>query len=214
MSQPGIKQCDVEQPAELDAELGEFWVGNPFQIFQHQNLSSYERNRAYLNVGGQGFLEISHMTGADIDGDSRAVLALDMFEPGQLDLIVRQVGGGPIRVFRNRFPKANYLKVSLNGIKSNRLGIGARLVAHVGAMKIVRELYPINTYQSQQPAWVHFGLGQADKVDRLEIRWPSGVVQELEGIEANRHILVVEESDEVRDFALSTPVLPPKTEKR
>ena len=205
MSQPGLKQCDVEQPAELDQELNEFWIGNPFQIFQHHNLSSFERNRAYLNVGGKGFLEISHMTSADIDGDSRAVLALDIFEPGQLDLIVRQVGGGPIEVFRNQFPKANYLKVSLDGIKSNSLGIGSKIIAHVGEQKIVRELYPINTYHSQQPAWVHFGLGQTEKIDKLEIRWPSGVVQELNNVEANRHILVVEESDEIRDYAFSKP---------
>ena len=205
MSQPGQKQCEVDQPGELDEELGEFWVGNPFQIFQHQNLSSYERNRAYINVDGKGFLEISHMSAADVDGDSRAILALDIFEPGQMDLVLRQVGGGAVKIFRNQFPKANYLKVSLDGIKRNSLGIGSRLIAHVGDRKIVRDLYPINTYQSQQPTWVHFGLGQAEKIDRLEIQWPSGVVQELKDIDVNRHILIVEESDEIKKFALTPP---------
>ena len=205
MSQPGKKQCDVEQPAELDSELNEFWVGNPFQIFQHHNLSSFERNRAYINVEGKGFLEVSHMTGADVDGDSRAVLALDLFRPGQMDLVLRQVGGGSIRVFRNQFPAANYLKVSLDGVDSNSLGIGSRITAWVGDRKIVRELFPINTYQSQQPSWVHLGLGKDEKVDRLEIRWPSGYRQEIKNLAANRHILVTEKSDQVRDFARSIP---------
>ena len=176
MSQPGIKQCNVEQPGELDSELNEFWVGNPFQIFQHHNLSSFERNRTYLNVAGKGFLEISHMTSADIDGDSRAVLALDLFEPGQLDLLVRQVGGGPLRVFKNQFQKANYLKVSLAGTKSNALGIGSRLIAHVQGRKIVRELFPINTYQSQHPSWVHFGLGPSSFGPIVPGRGPFGPI--------------------------------------
>ena len=205
MSQPGIKQCNVEQPGELDSELNEFWVGNPFQIFQHHNLSSFERNRTYLNVAGKGFLEISHMTSADIDGDSRAVLALDLFEPGQLDLLVRQVGGGPLRVFKNQFQKANYLKVSLAGTKSNALGIGSRLIAHVQGRKIVRELFPINTYQSQHPSWVHFGLGKAEKIDKLEVLWPSGLAQEIPDIDVNRHILITEGSAEISKYAHSIP---------
>ncbi|MDG2471031.1 MAG: ASPIC/UnbV domain-containing protein [Pirellulaceae bacterium] len=206
MSQPCEKQANVEQPSELDEDLNEFWVGNPWDIFRQHNLSSFERNRAYVNVEGKGFLEISHLTNADVDSDSRAVLAIDIFEPGKLDLVVRQVGGGPLKFFRNRFPKSNYLKVSLNGIQSNRMGIGSRLIAHLGDRKIVRELFPTNSYQSQQPAWVHFGLGKQDKIDKLEIQWPNGLRQELKDLSVNRHILVVEGKDTVQDFALSVPI--------
>ena len=154
---------------------------------------------------GKGFLEISHMTSADIDGDSRAVLALDLFEPGQLDLVVRQVGGGAVQIFKNKFPKSNYLKVSLDGVKSNSLGIGSKLTAYIGDRKIVRELYPINTYQSQHPSWVHFGLGTTEQIDKLEIRWPSGVVQEIADVKANDHILVTEESDQIKKYDGSIP---------
>ncbi|MEC9092186.1 MAG: ASPIC/UnbV domain-containing protein, partial [Planctomycetota bacterium] len=156
-------------------------------------------------------LEISHMTSADIDGDSRAVLALDLFEPGQLDLLVRQVGGGSLRVFKNQFEKSSYLKVSLSGNPSNALGIGSRLVAHVGGRKIVRELFPINTYQSQHPSWVHFGLGKATKIDKLEIFWPSGLTQEITDIQANRHILVTEGVNKIGDYAHSIPSRKPQT---
>lgn len=206
MSQPGVKQCEVDQPGELDPELNEFWVGNPFQIFQKHNLSCFERNRVYLNVQGEGFLEISHASNADNEGDSRAILALDLFEPGQLDLVLRQVGGGPVVIYRNQFPKANYLKVSLDGVQSNSLGLGSRLIARVADRQIVRELYPINSYQSQQPSWVHFGLSEAEKVDELEIRWPSGKVQKIANVAANRHIRVVEGNDTIEDFARSQPV--------
>ena len=205
MSQPGKKECEVPQPGELDPELSEFWVGNPFRIFQQNNLSSFERNRAYINVEGKGFLEFSHLSGADTDSDGRAVLALDIFEPGKMDLVVRQVGGDPLAIYRNEFPTQNYLKISLDGVKSNSFGLGSKLIARVGDRKIIREMYPINSYQTQQPAWCHFGLGKAEKVDKLEVLWPSGIRQEFKNVEANQHLLIVEEIDEIRKFAKSTP---------
>lgn len=198
MSQPGDKNCEVPLPGELDEDLGEFWNGNPWKIFQENNLSSFERNRTYLNVEGKGFLEVSYLSGADNDSDSRAVLALDIQKPGQLDLLVRQVGGGPFKIYENHLPEANYLKVSLNGVKSNRLGIGARLIAHVGDQKIVRDLRPSNTLRSQHPAWVHFGLANATKVDRLVIQWPSGEDQELKEVDVNQHVLIEEGSDLIK----------------
>lgn len=205
MSQPGKKECEVPQPGELDPELNEFWVGNPFSIFQQNNLSSFERNRVYINVEGKGFLEFSHLSGADTDSDSRAVLALDIFEPGKMDLVVRQVGGDPLAIYRNEFPTQNYLKVSLDGVKSNSFGLGSKIIAYIGDRKIVREMYPINSYQSQQPAWSHFGLSKAEKIDKLEVLWPSGVKQEFKDVSANQHILITEEVDEIKKFAMSKP---------
>ncbi len=122
-----------------------------------------------------------------------------------MDLVVRQVGGDPLAIYRNEFPTLNYLKVSLDGVKSNSKGLGSKLIAHVGDRKIVREMYPINSYQSQQPAWCHFGLSKAEKVDKLEVVWPSGVKQEFTDVAANQHILIIEENDEIRNFAMSKP---------
>jgi hypothetical protein len=183
----------VPRPGRLDPSLGEFWVENPWDIIRNgHNLSAYERNRTYLNIAGRDFLDVSYLSGADTDGDSRCAVAGDFRKNGQLDLVVRQVGGGPVMLYRNQFPPRHYLEVSLRGTRSNRLGIGARLIAMVQGRPIVRELYPLNSYRSQMPTWVHFGLGDADRVDRLEIRWPSGLVQELTGLAADRHIIVEE----------------------
>lgn len=197
MSQPGNRGEKIPLPGQLDASLGEFWVSNPFQIAaEGHNLSAFERNRAFLNVGGKDFLEISHLTGADSDGDGRAVVAADLRNTGMLDLIVRQAGGGPLLLYENRLPRKNYLTVSLRGQKSNRQGIGARLTAVVGGQQIVRELYPANGFLSQSPSLVHFGLGDAVMVDRLTIRWPSGTTQVLKDLKSDRHIVVNEGKDE------------------
>src|SRR5712692_7982224 len=116
----------------MDASLREFWVGNSWQIVAlGHNLSAFERKRAFLNVKGQDFLDISHLTGADSDGDGRSVVAADFRNVGMLDLIVRQAGGGPLLLFENRLPRKNYLMVSLRGQTSNRQGVGARLTAVV-----------------------------------------------------------------------------------
>lgn len=201
MSQPTNRSATVPLPGKLDESLKEFWVDNPWQIVAHgHNLSCYERNRVFLNVQGQDFLDISHLTGADSDGDGRAVVAADFRNTGMLDLVVRQAGGGALLLFENRLPRKNYLQVSLrghprHGHASNRQGIGARLTAVVRGQQLVRELYPANGYLAQAPNVVHFGLGDHAAIDSLTIRWPSGKIQTFAKMKGNRHIVVDENTE-------------------
>lgn len=186
-------------PVKPDERLKDWWVENPWKIAAvGKSLSGYERNRVYLNAGGHGFLEISGLTGgADSDGDGRAVVPCDVTGDGLEDLIIRQAGGGPLLVFENRFPKTHWLQVSLRGEKSNCQGIGARVTAEAGGLTITRELFPHNTYSSQAPAHVHFGLAAAEKIDKLTVRWPSGLVQEFHGMAPDRRIVIREGVDEI-----------------
>jgi hypothetical protein len=213
VSQPYERGARVPIPGKLDTRLGEFWVENPWDIIKKgHNLSCYERKRVFLNVPGdvrgRDFLDISFLTGADNDSDGRSVVAGDFRNNGQLDLVVRQVGGGPVLVYENHFPKRHYLEVSLRGTKSNRQGIGARIVAEVNGRQVVREQYPLSSYRSQMPNIVHIGLGDASAVDRLIINWPSGARQELTHLAADRHIVVQEGKD--GDAAVET-VVPGRT---
>jgi hypothetical protein len=193
VSQPFNRGASIPAPGRVDTSLGEFWVTNPWDIvdFGH-NLSAYERKRAFLNAGGTDFLDISYLTGADSDGDGRSVVAGDFRNDGRLDIVLRQVGGGPVLLFENQFPKAHYLTVSLRGTSCNRLGIGARLTATVGGQDLIRELYPHNGFRAQMPSRVHFGLGGATKIDRLIIRWPSGNLQTIAELAADRHVVITE----------------------
>ena len=192
-------------PGAVDKSLGEFWVTNPWDIVNKgHNLSAYERKRAYLNIRGKGFLDMSYVTGADNDGDGRSVVAGDFRNDGRLDLVVRQVGGGPVLLYENRFPKAHYLTVSLRGRASNRLGVGVRLVATASGRELTRELYPLNSFYSQAPSRVHFGLGDATRIDRLTVRWPSGIVQTIDDLAADRHVVITEGEGKAGPDAVET----------
>jgi hypothetical protein len=192
----------------VDPGLKEWWENNPFDIVQKgHNLSAYERKRVFLNVAGpdgrRNFLDVSGVSGADNDGDGRCVVAGDFRHTGQLDLVMRQSGGGPLILYENRFPRRHYLEASLRGTmkeyepgrRSNRLGVGARLVAEVGGRQVVREMYPANSYRSEMPNVVHFGLGDDTRIDKLTIFWPSGLTQVLTNLEGDRQIIVEEGSD-------------------
>lgn len=192
MSQPFDRAASCPAPGKIDESLGEFWVGDPWLVGRKNNLSAFERNRAYLNTRGTNFVDISYISGLDSDGDARASVAADMNNDGRMDLLVRQIGGGPLKLYENRFPKKNWLVVSLRGVQSHSQGIGARVVVTTDAMTMTRELYPHNTFYSQGPAYVHFGLGKARRIKKVSIRWPNSSEQVLYNVRSNQHIVVVE----------------------
>jgi len=206
VTQPSDRASTVKAPGKIDSELNEFWVQNPWEIVKAgHNLSAYERNRTWMNLKGDNFIDLSFLTGSDSDGDGRCVVAGDFRNNGRQELIVRQVGGGPLLLFENNFPQRHWLEVSLRGRQSNRLGVGARLTATVNGEKRVREMFPVNSFLSQMPNRVHFGLADATKVERLEIRWPSGKTQVLSNLKADAHIVVDESKDGTEAVEVVTP---------
>jgi len=198
VSQPMDRNANLPELGEVDEPGGEFWVSNPFQIASSgNNLSAYERNRVFLNAGGMSFVEASFGTGADIDSDSRAVVPGDFDGDGAADLLVSSVGGGPLRLFLNRFPAtAHRARIDLVGVKSNRPGIGSRVVASVGERRIVRDVFPANGGTGQSPVELILGLADAETIDRLEVSWPSGEVQRFANLPADSRITITEGNGE------------------
>ena len=198
MSQPLDRSCTHPQLGDLDQEAGEFWIGNPFEIVtQGENLSAYERNCLFLNFNGEQFIDGSFSAGADIDSDSRSVVATDFDNNGSIDLLVGSVGGGPLRLFRNTAPQGNRLRVALVGTSSNRQGIGSRIVAQVGGRQIVRDIFPANGFMGQGPQQVDLGVGSADYIERLTVRWPSGKLQTIESVAVDSPLTLVEPESEL-----------------
>ena len=87
--------------------------------------------------------------------------------------------------FVNRLPRRNYVEFRLTGTTSNRDAIGAVVRLWAGKTVMVRQVNPAGGYLSHSSRVVHFGLGDRSKVDRIEIRWPRGIVQRLDNPEIN-----------------------------
>jgi len=192
VAQPSLRRDEV--PAADEPRPGDFRVTNRWRYPADLNLGAFEPNRTYLNLGGFRFVDATFLSGADSRGDGRGVLVGDLNGDLQPDLIVRQVGGGALRVYLNRFPRKNRLTVSLRGNRSNSGGIGARVVVTVGGRTLMREMFPANNHVVQQPCRIRFGLGDAKKVDKLVVHWPSGFKGVLTDVPINTHVVVLEGS--------------------
>ena len=120
----------------------------------------------------------------------------DLDNDGDLDILISNVGQSPDLLRNDGGNRANALLVRTVGTTSNRDGIGARLRLSVVSKVLVREVRAGSSYLSQNDLRVHFGLGQEEFAERLEILWPSGNIDVLENIEANQ-ILTVREGEGV-----------------
>jgi hypothetical protein len=84
--------------------------------------------------------------------------------------------------------------VRLVGSKSNRDGIGAKVTIEAGGRRQIAEVRSGGSYVSHNDMRVHFGLGEARRVDRLAIRWPSGLVETSAGLDGDRFYVAREGS--------------------
>jgi hypothetical protein len=123
--------------------------------------------------------------GKPVARSSRCAAVADFSGDGRLDIIVNNFNDRAY-YFRNRFPRKNYVSFKLTGTRSNRDAIGALITLHLGKEVMVRQVQAAGGYLSQSSSTAHFGLGDRASIDRVDIRWPSGLVQHLENPAINR----------------------------
>jgi hypothetical protein len=128
---------------------------------------------------------------------SRTIVAGDVDNDGDLDLLVTNNGQAANLLRNEGGNRGNAVLVQLIGRESNRDGIGARLRATVAGRSQIREIKAGSSYLGQNDLRAHFGLGVAREIDRLEVRWPSGHRDVLERVAANG-ILTITEGGELR----------------
>ena len=137
----------------------------------------------------------------------------DLFNDGQLDVVVEDIDGAPM-ILRNAGVDGNHwVSFELAGTKSNRLAIGARVKLSAGGMTQTDQIRSGGSYLSQSDLRVHFGLGKATTIDSVEIRWPSGAVDVVRNLAANKFYSVLEgkgivPADQVRPTPVAHQNLP------
>src|SRR5207245_3154602 len=90
-----------------------------------------------------------------------------------------------------------FLAVTLAGTKSNRSAIGARVAVQSAGRRQIDEVMSGGSFYSQNDMSLYFGLGKAAVVERLEVRWPSGTVQEWKDIKVNQRLVITEGSGQL-----------------
>ncbi len=161
-------------------------------------------NVLYKNNGDGSFERVPDAAGASgsVWGLGESVAIADYDEDGFLDVFVTNgqccapFDKGPHQLYKNSSKAAgnrnHWIELDLEGVRSNRDGIGARVLATTGSVTQLREQNGGMHLYSQNYKRLHFGLGAYQKVDKLEIHWPSGEVQVLKNIAADQVVHVQE----------------------
>jgi hypothetical protein len=180
-----IRKSDAKNP-EVQNRYDEALARDRARTGPDISFSGNESNPFFYNTG-QGFAEIGTTLGLGRIEDGRGMVLVDLDGDGALDVVVHNYFRNPIVALLNRAEtKGGWVRLRLQGTKSNRFGIGARVTVNGR----VQELTCGSGYLSGNAPELHFGLGAATEAN-VTVRWPSGRVDEIKGLARNRiHTLV------------------------
>lgn len=166
----------------------------------NKTLSGFQRKSLFHNLGGT-FKDEAKRHGVDTLEDARGIAVADFDNDGRLDMFVTNSGKSPY-LWRNVQPTTNHwLQIQLTGARSNRDAIGARIQARVGDRTLITFVNGGNGFASQSTHRLHFGLGQATRVDHLEVTWPSGRKQAFDNVGVDRILRLKEGEPTLQPFS-------------
>ena len=193
----GTKFFDYDNDGWVDLFIA---CGHVYPQLEHYR----QRKLLHHNNRDGTFTEVAAQSGAPLmqERAGRGVAFGDLDNDGDVDMVVNDLDGPPL-VLRNDGGNANNsILIKTVGVKSNRDGIGARVKIVSGDLTQIDEVRSGGSYISQNDLRLHFGLEKRTKIDLIEIRWPSGVVDKITNANVNR-ILIVKEGQgviEQKDF--------------
>lgn len=189
----GVGFFDFDNDGDKDLFMAS---GHVFPEIDQLGIDVRARDRSILfeNTGDGKFKDISDVAGPAIAErhSARGVAFGDLDNDGSIEILVNNQNESPSLLKAAAAPRGNWILVSLRGVQSNRSAIGAKVRLTAGGRTQLSEVRSGGSYISQSDLRLHFGLGGAKVVDRLEIEWPSGAKQVETGIEPNQILSVVE----------------------
>jgi hypothetical protein len=147
----------------------------------------------FRNLGDGTFEELNTQAGTGITTphSSRGCAFGDFDNDGDMDVLIMNMNEPPSLLRNDVDPKQHWIKVKLEGVKSNRSAIGARVLVHYGGKKQVQAVVSQSSYYSCNDSRLHFGLGPVASVD-IEVFWPSGLHETHSNLAANQLITLRE----------------------
>jgi len=159
-----------------------------------RSLAGYQQKKVFMNDGSGQFKEVAQAVGVTDIFDGRSVALADFGNRGVLDAVVA-TQNGPIMFYRNTATPANHwIGFDLEGQNSNRSAIGAQVQVFWNGQQQIQEVAGGSGFCAENDRRLHFGLGKADAVDRVEIRWPSGKTQTITAPQLNQVHKIKEQS--------------------
>ena len=154
-------------------EGGESWSGN-------------ERNLCYLNNRDGTFSDVSAATGLDFLDDGRSFATGDLDGDGDLDLVLKSRNAPGVRIVRNDWSEGNSIRVRVRGGSGSLSAASAVTTVVADGRRIEKTPRFGSGFLSQHSQELHFGLGSANRVEELRVRWPSGTERVWRNLAANR----------------------------
>ena len=157
-----------------------------------------QKTLIYRNRGNGKFADITAQAGPALTTlrPARGLAVGDVDGDGRPEIVIVNMNSTP-GLLKNQGPHQNFLSVALIGTKSNRSAIGARVTVQSAGRRQLDEVMSGGSYYSQNDMTLYFGLAKASVVDRLEVRWPNGAVQEWKDDPANQKLLITEGSSKI-----------------
>ena len=190
----GVSFCDYDNDGYQDLFIANGHLDENVQAFSPTGF--YEQPNLFFHNNGDGTFDevgVDSGSGMRLEKVSRGFAYADYDNDGDLDLLVTNLNGSP-DLLQNRNNQNTWLTFKLIGTRSNRDAIGTRVKVKTGNLIQIREVRSGSSYLSQNDMRLHFGLGKHRQIDRIEIHWPSGLQEQLEGIEVNQILTLVEGS--------------------
>ena len=181
----GVGFVDIDNDGLLDLFVSN---GHVYPDIAQTGTSTYhQRNLLFQNRGKGRFGRVAPRAGGGLAlvRSSRGAAFGDYDNDGDIDILVSNIDDRPT-LLRNDTSGGGWVTMRLVGVTSNRDGIGAKVTVVAGGRRQMAEVRAGGSYVSHNDMRVHFGLGDAAAVDRVEIRWPSGLVERVNRLEANR----------------------------